>query len=423
MSRLAGVVTAGVLVASSGCTQSPAPVPTPSLSPSPAKPAPSQQTPPSASTIYPFAAIRPSASQPAQDAALIRYYRAWQKAFVRKQCGSGQYQVYAPDADYPFVAEAQGYGMVITASMANREPSTKPVFDGLLTYVLAHPSDRHPDLMAAEQDRACHDRGGASSATDGDMDIAYGLLLADVMWGSEGRYDYRALASRRIHSIKANTVHPGSNLMLLGDWSGPDDPALYRTSRTSDWMPQHFTAFEKATKDPDWSAIRASHRRAVAHIQSRYSPGTGLLPDFVESRGGNVEPVRGEVLETRHDGDYHFNACRTPWRLGVDAITSGDKSSTAAVRKINAWFRESTGDDPNRVGSGYTLGGERYDPDRDNAFWAPLAVAAMTDRTGQRWLDALWAKMAGSTIDPANYFGSTIQLQVMLVVTGHWTAP
>jgi endo-1,4-beta-D-glucanase Y len=254
------------------------------------------------------------------------------------------------------------------------------------------------------------------------MDIAYGLLLADVMWGSEGRYDYRALALRRIHAIKANTVHPGSNLMLLGDWSGPEDANLYRTSRTSDWMPQHFTAFEEATGDPHWSAIRAAHRRAVTHLQSRYSPKTGLLPDFVESKGTEIEPVRGEVLETRHDGDYAFNACRTPWRIGVDAITSGDASSTAAVRRVNAWFRATTDDDPERVGSGYTLGGARYDRDRDNAFWAPLAVAAMTDRTGQRWLDALWGRMAGSGVEARNYYGTTIQVQVMLVVTGHWAA-
>ena len=368
---------------------------------------------------YVAAAIRPTAPQTAQDRAVRDYYVAWKAAFVREGCGDGTFQIYSPDARYPYVAEAQGYGLVIAVSMAE-DQNARALFDGILRYVMAHPSVNHPDLMAAEQDAECSDVGGANSATDGDMDIAYALLLAAKRWGDSGEFDYRALAVRRINAIKRSEVNPESKLMLLGDWSKPADPMLYRTTRTSDWMVHHFRVFEKVTGDSDWNRIRVAHQEAISSIQTRYSPDTGLLPDFARITEMGVEPVEGKVLESEHDGDYYFNACRTPWRIGLDAITSGDGMSLGAARRINAWAKAVTGGDPDRLGAGYTLAGERYGRanGNGNAFWAPLAVAAMTDAKSQTWLDSLWAKMTSSTVHPENYFGTTIQLQAMIIVSG-----
>jgi endo-1,4-beta-D-glucanase Y len=419
---LFGAAIVSAVVVSSACSGPPPPPDRTPPAPTPSASATQPKTPSNEESFYRFAAIRPSASLQDQRDALTAYYRAWKTAFLKQQCGGGQYQVISPDARFPFVAEAQGYGLVITASMAKFDAEAKTVFDGILTFVRAHPSHENPGLMAAELNDDCEDQDGANSATDGDMDIAYALLLADRSWGSQGRYDYRDLAVRRINAIKAGTVHPSSKLMRLGDWSKPDLPELYGVSRTSDWNPQYFDAFEKATEDPEWSAIGAAHRRAIAQVQTEYSPTTGLLPDFVQWTPSGIAPVRGRVLETGHDGDYSFNACRTPWRIGVDAITTGHESSIAAARKMSRWFEASSHGDPNRIGSGYTLGGERYASAPDKAFWAPLAVAAMTDPNGQPWLDALWKKMAGSHVQSHDYYGSTIALQAMLVTTGVWNA-
>ena len=75
---------------------------------------------------------------------------------------------------------------------------------------------------------------------------------------------------------------------------------------------------------------------AISALQTRYSRRTGLLPDFVvTSEDGSPIPADGEVLESSHDGDYSYNACRTPWRIGFDAIVSGDSRSLAAARRMN----------------------------------------------------------------------------------------
>lgn len=41
-------------------------------------------------------------------------------------------------------------------------------------------------------------RGGDTSAFDGDADIAYGLILADRQWGSEGAIDFRGEALAKL---------------------------------------------------------------------------------------------------------------------------------------------------------------------------------------------------------------------------------
>ncbi|BEL05292.1 glycosyl hydrolase family 8 [Actinoplanes sichuanensis] len=372
--------------------------------------------------FYPHDVIRPSAGRAVMRERLVAYYRQWRAAFVRPGCGDGTLRIHSPDAAYPAIAEAQGYGLVIAASMASLDADARRLFDGILGFVLAHPSSNDADLMAAELDARCVERDGGDSATDGDLDIAYALLLADRTWGSTGTHDYRGLALRRIAAVKRSNVNRDSSLLLLGDWSTPGSP-LYGTSRTSDWNPVYFRAFRAVTGDPAWTEIAAAHRAAVDRLQRSFSPRTGLMPDFVRGTGVGLTPVAGRVLETAHDGDFGFNACRTPWRLGLDALLSGDAVSTAAARRMTGWFRSVTGGDPGRIGSGYTLAGTAYRAESDNAFWAPLAVAAMADPDAQQWLDALWQRLATAEVDPGDYFGDTLQLQVMIVVSGNYPLP
>ncbi|WSG19368.1 glycosyl hydrolase family 8 [Nonomuraea sp. NBC_01738] len=364
--------------------------------------------------------LRPSGSQATLDQKVIDYYRQWKSAFVRQNCGNGWYQVISPDADHPYVAEAQGYGMAIVATMAGADPDAKKIFDGLVKWKLDHPSSINPDLLAAEQNDACQSVSGTDAATDGDMDVAYGLLLADRQWGSAGAYNYKQLAIRHINAIKKDEINPSTNLLKLGDWSSSGDQYWY-VSRTSDWMADHFRAFRKATGDTAWDTIRNKHQSVMTTLQSSYSPNTGLLPDFVVNTNSTPKPAPGEVLEDPNDGQYWWNACRTPWRIGDDAVTSGDAKSLAAARKLNTWIRSKTGGDPGKIAIGYKLNGTQISSGSEAAFFAPFAVAAMTDSGSQGWLDALWGKMLATPIETGSYFSASIQLQVMITVSGnHW---
>ncbi|MFJ5712681.1 glycosyl hydrolase family 8 [Streptomyces sp. NPDC093105] len=377
---------------------------------------------PFGSHLKPYAAgmLKPSGTQAALDQKVVDYYNRWKSAFVRQNCGNGWYQVISPDADHPYVAEAQGYGMVIAATMAGADPDAKKIFDGLVKWKLDHPSSINPDLLAAEQDVNCRSVNGGDGATDGDMDVAYGLLLADKQWGSGGTYDYKALALKHIAAIKKDELNPTTKLLKLGDWSSSGDQYYY-ISRTSDWMVDHFRAFRAASGDTTWDAVRTAHQTQIANLQSGYAPATGLLPDFVVDTATSPKPAPNQVLEDPNDGQYWWNACRTPWRIADDAVTSGDAKSLAAARKLNTWIKGKTGGDPNRIGIGYKLNGTQISAGSEAAFFAPFAVAAMTDSGSQAWLDALWNKMLATPVDTSSYFSASIQLQVMITVSGnHW---
>ncbi|MEU1258742.1 glycosyl hydrolase family 8 [Streptomyces chartreusis] len=364
--------------------------------------------------------LQPSGTTPALDQKVIDYYQNWKSAFVRQNCGNGWYQVISPDADHPYVAEAQGYGMVISATMAGADPDAKKIFDGLTKWMIDHPSSINPDLLAAEQDTNCRSVNGGDGATDGDMNVAYGLLLADRQWGSTGTHNYKQLAIKHINAIKQSEINSTTNLLKLGDWTEPGDQ-YYNISRTSDWMVDHFRAFRKSTGDTAWDTIRTAHQNQITSLQAKYAPSTGLLPDFVVDTATNPRPAPGQVLEDPNDGAYWWNACRTPWRIADDAVTSGDSKSLTAARKLNTWIKGKTGGDPDKIAIGYRLNGTQIDSGSEAAFYAPFAVAATTDPGSQSWLDALWNKMLATPIDTSSYYSASIQLQTMITVSGnHW---
>ncbi|WP_055598754.1 glycosyl hydrolase family 8 [Streptomyces aureus] len=377
---------------------------------------------PFGSHLKPYAAgmLKPSGSQATLDQKVVEYYNKWKSAFVRQNCGNGWYQIISPDADHPYVAEAQGYGMVVAATMAGADPDAKKIFDGLVKWKIDHPSAINPNLLAAEQDVNCRSVNGGDGATDGDMDVAYGLLLADKQWGSAGTYNYKDLALKHIAAIKKDELNPTTKLLKLGDWSSSGDQYYY-ISRTSDWMVDHFRAFRTASGDTTWDAVRTAHQTQISRLQSTYASGTGLLPDFVVDTNTTPKPAPGQVLEDPNDGAYWWNACRTPWRIADDAVTSGDATSLAAARKINSWIKTKTGGDPNKIAIGYKLNGTQISAGSEAAFFAPFAVAAMTDSGSQAWLDALWNKMLATPVDTSSYFSASIQLQVMITASGnHW---
>ncbi|UOZ10426.1 glycosyl hydrolase family 8 [Amycolatopsis sp. WQ 127309] len=373
-----------------------------------------------AGTPYVPGTLRPSVSQATQDQVLQKYYDFWKKNFLTIKCGSGTYAVLSKDADHSFVAEGEGYGVTISAMMADKDPQARAIVDGIVKFVKAHPSVNNKDLHAAEQDANCKSVNGSDSATDGDLEIAYGLLIADTKWGSTGSVDYKAEAVRIINAIKKSEVNNSTKFTLLGDWG--NDAEYKNSSRSSDWMPGHLRAFAKATGDSFWDSVRTRSETAVSQLQSQYAPNTGLLPDFVVNTNSTPKPAPADFLEGENDGKYSWNACRDPWRLGADAISASGSAAAAQVRKMNTWIKSATGGDPSKIQSGYSLSGTKTESGQHPCFTAPFAVAAMTDPGSQAWLDKLWTSIAAFAPDSTDYYGTGITVQVLLILTGNYVA-
>src|SRR5262245_66006088 len=80
--------------------------------------------------------------------------------------------------------------MIIFALMAGYDSQDKQYFDGMFNMFDKHRSKNNPNNMSWLIDKSEQSSKDQDSATDGDMDIAYALLLADRQWGSNGKINY-----------------------------------------------------------------------------------------------------------------------------------------------------------------------------------------------------------------------------------------
>jgi endo-1,4-beta-D-glucanase Y len=400
----------------------------PTGAPTPADRAPLRPFP--QHTTYAAGTIKPQHSQADLDTAVLASYRAWKKAYLKRGCGEGRFYV-DPGQDTAgsgskrsiSISEGHGYGMVITAFLAGADPDAHQIFDGLYAFFRDHPSASGPNLMAWKQVEGCANIGGRNtgSATDGDMDIAYALLLADRQWGSAGAINYKQAALEVIAALKSRALNPNTHTIMLGDWVSPNDAKYGRSTRSSDFMPEHLRAYAAASGDAEWTRVADTTYTIIQNVQRDASPATGLLPDFIEDVDTKPRPVNPGFLESDADGRYGYNACRTPWRIATDYLLAGDARAQAAVRPINQWLRTATGGDPHNVMGGYRLDGTAAVSYYEPAFAAPFSVGAMAGAENQDWLNAAWDRLTDGSSD--GYYSDTLSMQALIVMSGNWWSP
>jgi endo-1,4-beta-D-glucanase Y len=357
------------------------------------------------------------------------FYDQWKAVYLKNDCAANQYYVWFQENPQPSticVSEGQGYGMVITAYMAGYDANAKTYFDGLYNFYKAHPSVNNSYLMAWDQVNGCMDdpNGGNDGATDGDMDIAYGLLLAHYQWGSGGTINYLAEAINIINAIKQDDVNPSIWTSKLGDWAFSTDPMYYDT-RPSDFMMDHFRVFQTASGSTDWTNVTNECYSLINNMQTNFSSASGLLPDFIVHCNTTPTPAAPNYLEGPEDGFYSYNACRTPWRIGTDYLVSGDPRAKAALDKINAWVRTKTSNTPSNIQSGYkltgaTISGDNYESE---AFIAPFAIGAMDSTLNQTWLNSVYDELLSMQLSNTTYYENTIKMQSLIVLSSNWWVP
>jgi len=341
-------------------------------------------------------------------------------------------------------SETHGYGMMILVLMAGVEGDEKEAFDrmnalrrvqgsniaprnlprnNLMSWVIHDVESSNP----VAENRICWDEwegcwqtfGRSSSATDGDMDMAFALLLAYAQWGDP---QYMTDAIAIINSIKDLNFHPGLYRTNLGDWHGRFEAitlAQRTTSRSSDWMPGHFRAFYRATDDPFWLTAADEVYSLLHQVSHRI---TGLMADFVIGERNDARTVANSaeaLVAGEHNWDnYAFNACRVPWRLALDYVHYATPEAREQISRISTWLRGATGGNPALIGSGYLLNGTRYSDYSAMAFAAPFASGMLADAANQQFLNATYNNIVAR--GQSSFYNESLRLMNLLLITGNW---
>ncbi|MNW45293.1 Endoglucanase precursor [compost metagenome] len=368
--------------------------------------------------------LKPSqVTQAAMNQAVTAYYDYWKATYLKSNLTSlpGGYYVKGDITGDPdgFTAlgssEGQGYGMIITVLMAGYDPNAKAIYDGLFKTARAYKSSGNPNLMGWVVADSKAAQGHFGSATDGDLDIAYSLILAHNQWGSGGSVNYLQEAKKMItDGIKASYVTSGYRLNL-GDWDGKD--AL--NTRPSDWMLSHLRAFYEVTGDETWIRVIDNLYDVYQQFTSTYSPNTGLISDFVV--GDPPKPAPEWYLdEFKETNQYAYNASRVPLRIVMDYAFYGDPRAKALADKMAGWIKGKTGGSPANIKNGYKLDGTAFGDYATAVFVSPFISAGTANPANQAWVNAGWDWMKNKKED---YFSDSYNLLNMLFLTGNWWKP
>jgi hypothetical protein len=386
-------------------------------------------------------------------------------------------------------------------------PTPKQIFDGMLTtvmefpatqYALDNPGDPRNPLTAHLMEWSLNgstaqfqtngttptvhggvigaSNGDKYPAPDGDLDIAMGLLMGERQWPGNG---YGALAVQRIAALKAWNFRADGTVKSMNKpagWGGYPDPA-FTLVRTSDFMFNHFRAFARATNDPFWlgetegvQGTNSAYTRALRltqDIQARFSPTTGLLPDFIErtetpadqalqpilpqhklhhSDPGFVQrtvdnaPVGHSINDVyvNHAQKFNSNAVRFMWRVACDYVFSGDPELKAVLVKVMDFFESRITANAGAVSlafkSAYDLDGTPRHPTDVNLqpgngdlveLLGSILAGLCADPKYAASLDKMWRWCRGNDggrMDPG-YYSGPLELLGRLLAAGLWWEP
>ncbi len=131
---------------------------------------------------------------------------------------------------------------------------------------------------------------------------------------------------------------------------------------------------------------------------------TGLVPNWQTWTGSP-------------QGNYGFDACRTPWRIALDYLWNGNEKAKKWCTTISDWAYKIG---PKNIKDGYNLDGSSTGFNHNMAFVGAFAVAAMCNR--QEVADAFGEEVARMSYD-SYWYHAYLGNCYMLALTGNMWKP
>lgn len=335
-------------------------------------------------------------------------YSSWRSTYVVQ--GNPGLRVQRPENQNDTVSEGIGYGMLAAVYMGDKQ-----TFDGLLQYQQAHLDSKGLMNWHITSGGATAS-DGSFSASDGDEDIAFALLMASDQWSGT---DYLTPARAMIEAIKAHSLFSDGTLENGDNFNTAD------TLNIDYFSPAYYRVFQKAI--PDGGIFAFTITQGYKHLLAQ-AGADGLVPD-----SSNLEDRLQKDTSSCSTSpncctcvpSYGYDACRTPWRIAVDYCWNNSSDAATYLQKIGAFF---AGVGASNIGDGYSLTGTKTSSNPNLAFSGPAGVAGMSNGAGMASLassfqtleDASFNLMVSPPGGNTAYFPQSLRVISMLMMSGNF---
>jgi endo-1,4-beta-D-glucanase Y len=318
------------------------------------------------------------------------WYDSWKKKYLQT-CGSNV----MPGVDplNKALVEAQGFSMVAVAYMGD-----KTTFDALYAFYLSKCTSDGCGLMGWKVTCAGFEDRGA--ATDGDIDVACGLVVASWQWPNSG---YEEKAKTLITNLKKVITTCSGKLTIYPGCSGGRPWGGCNETDISYYSPAFFRYFAKVTGDESWAKL-ADDTHLIRDAAANAT--TGLVPDW--------QSVSGTAGAGSRKGYYSFDAIRAPYKQALDYIWNGNEKAGVWCKKLTSWaFKQGVA----TIKDGYQLNGTVQGTNHNMAVVGALGVASIANT--QEVVDA-FAKEMIKLKDDYWYSGYLGNLYLLAISGNMW---
>jgi endo-1,4-beta-D-glucanase Y len=331
-------------------------------------------------------------------------YQNWKAKFF--DAGTGR--IMRPEDSNDTVSEGIGYGMLIGVFMDD-----KAMFDAVWGYGKAHFDGN--GLMTWHYTSG-GSVAGTGSATDGDEDMAYALLMAGQQW-SDATYTTAGVAL-----ANAIMAHEVSNGVLDGgdmfNNATEIDPSYF--------APSYYRVFAKATGNAAWMNVVDESYTILAAA----SGSDGLVPNWVNTSGTGISSV-----DSKNGPYFGYDSSRIPFRIALDWCLNSEPRAQKYLNLIEGFYSAQAPSSVATLKDGYTTTGGMPPSSTDSlgvnqagmAFYGPAGVGAMEggfDSFRDITYHAMLGQTGGSAINVSGIFsyynGSWGTLSLMAMSGNFW---
>ena len=320
---------------------------------------------------------------------LTAEYERWKSELVSTCNGGGNKMMVQTDQGSK--VEAVGFGMLIAAFMGDKE-----VFDGIYNFYKANLSTSNACGMMGWIGQC--DGNSNSSAADGDIEVAFALIVASWQWPDE---DYEEKAKPIIKLLEKVVVTCNGVKALAMGCSGTGSP--YGGCNETDisyYNPAAFRLFAKLTGNDLWEQLADD---TYTILEAGANKTTGLVPERQSVSG---TPAGGDY------GNFKYDACRTPWRIAMDYVWNGNTKAKAWLKKVSDF---AYGFGIKNIKEGFTLSGQALGQWHPMCFTGAFGIAAMAN--SQEMVDAFGEDML--PIHDTYWFTLSLTPLYLLLIMGH----